>query len=345
MTSRAALLGARVAAVLAGSWREPVEPWNGAPEELAPIAPLLLHGGIAALAWRRVRGSSADAASLQQAYRMQALRAETHAQDVGRAFALLRARGVEPVLGKGWAAARLYPDPALRPYGDVDLYVRPEQYAAARAAVVMPDAGCAIDLHAGYAELDDRTPAQIAERAFGAEADGVPVRVFGAEDHLRLLCLHALRHGLLRPLWLCDVAAAIEGTAAFDWDRFLWGDATRTRWAVAAIGLANRVLGARIDRLPAAARAGIPRWMAPAVLAEWGAPRLAQGARRPITEVARHPREMFRALRTRWPNAIEATVGVRGSFGEWPRLPYQVAECARRGARFVAGITGAPGEL
>lgn len=341
---RGASAGARIATILSGAWREPVEGWTGPADDLAAVAPLLLHGGVAALAWRRVRGSdqavSAPAAALQQAYRLQALRAAVHEQEVSRSFRLLRAHGVEPVLGKGWAAARLYSDPGSRPYGDVDLYIRAEQHAAAKAAVVSPGADCPIDLHFGFAELDDRSPEQIEERTVRVEANGIPVRLFGPEDHLRLLCLHALRHGLLRPLWLCDVAAAVEGRAAsFDWDRVLWGDPTRTRWTITAIALAQRLLGARLDDAPVAPRAAqIPRWLVPSVLEEWGSARLAQGARQPMADAVRHPRALLRALGTRWPNAIEATVGVGGSFGAWPRLPYQVAECARRSARFVAGI-------
>jgi hypothetical protein len=295
---------------------------------------------VAALAWRRLRGSDAArgvaAAELQQAYRLQALRAVLHEKAVSRSFTLLHARGVEPILGKGWAAARLYPEPGLRPYGDVDLYVRADAHAAARAVALSPDAG-PIDLHAGLAELDDRAFDDVAARAEQAMADGCAVRLFAPEDHLRLLALHALRHGVLRPLWLCDIAALVEGRpAAFDWDRFRRGDARRTRWAAAAIGLAHALLGARLDGVPHDARLDpLPAWMVPAVLAEWGALRPAQGARRPMSDVVRHPRQLVRALRTRWPNPIEATVGVGGSFGSCPRLPYQVAECARRSARFI----------
>ena len=168
--------GARVAAILSGAWREPVERWTGPADDLAAVAPLLLHGGVAALAWRRLRGSDhhlgAPAAALQQAYRLQVLRAAVHEQEVSRSFTLLRVCGVEPVLGKGWAAARLYPDPGLRPYGDVDLYVRAEQHRAAGAAAMAPGADCPIDLHAGFAELDDRTPEQIEVRTVHAEANG-----------------------------------------------------------------------------------------------------------------------------------------------------------------------------
>jgi len=336
--------GSIVADILSGSWRAQVTPWTGR-EDLEPLAPLLLHGGGGGLAWRRLpadlRGTP-GALALQQAFRLQALRAAVHAEDAGRACALLRAAGVEAILGKGWAAARLYPDAALRPYGDVDLYVAAAQQAAARSAVNAPDAGCTIDLHAGLAELDDRTHADVLARAVNADANGRAVRIFGAEDHLRLLALHALRHGLLRPLWLCDVAAAVEGRpAAFDWDCFLHGDATRTRWALTALGLAHRVLGARLDGVPDAARvADLPRWLAPAVLAEWGAGRAAHGGRVPMARALRRPAALARAVGERWPNGVEATIGARASFRAWPPLPLQLAECARRSLRFVGSRVG-----
>jgi hypothetical protein len=67
-------------------------------------------------------------AELHDAYRLFALQAVLHEQRLTRAFALLRAAGVEAILGKGWAVARLYPDLGLRPYGDIDLYVRHHQH-------------------------------------------------------------------------------------------------------------------------------------------------------------------------------------------------------------------------
>jgi hypothetical protein len=335
-------VGAELAAVLAGAWRATPPLWHDAAGTLPRLAPLLLRGAVAALAWRRLRQTQ-DArtpagALLQDAYRLQALRSAVHDREVAEAFRFLRASGVEPVLGKGWAAARLYPDPALRPYGDVDLYVAAESHAAATAVLFSGRPVPPVDLHAGFAELDDRTPDDLAARLVTVEVDGTGVRTFGAEDHLRLLCLHALRHGMIRPLWLCDIAAGIERRpAGFDWDRFQHGDRRRTAWAVAAVGLAHAVLGASLDGIPLAEPASrLPRWLVPSVLEEWGRSRAAQGAREPMAAVLRHPSRLATALALRWPNAVEATVGVGGAFGAWPRLPYQVAECLRRGARFAA---------
>jgi hypothetical protein len=338
------ITGVVVASLLTGSWREAVEAWSGAPEELAAIAPLLLRGGVAGLAWRRLRSTALAslpaAAELQQAHRLQVLRASVHEDDVARAFARLQAAGIEPVLGKGWAAARLYPDAGLRPYGDVDLYVRPAAFDRAREVLLAPDWPAApVDLHRGFAELDDHAAKDLEARCRRDEVHGTSVRTFGDEDHLRLLCLHGLRHGLVRPLWLCDVAAGIERRApSFDWERFGWGDAVRTRWAMAAVGLAHLVLGARLDGVPfAEAARGLPPWLVSAVEREWRGGRTPQGARLPMAAALRQPSLWFSALWQRWPNPIEATVGVGGAFGHWPRFPYQVAECVRRTARFVSG--------
>ena len=49
----------------------------------------------------------------------------------------------------------------------------------------------------------------------------------------------------------------------------------------------------------------------------------------------RHPAQLPRALLLRWPNAVEATVGLQVAFVGGPRLPYQIAESARRGVRFL----------
>ncbi len=340
--NRAAL----IASVLAGSWRASPPPFDLSQEDLARSLPWLLGSGAGGLAWWRVRESpwrdSGPAQELHQAYRLHSLQAALHEREISQALSLLRSAGVEPILGKGWAMARLYPESGLRPYGDLDLYVRPEQHSRARQVIEAPD-GRVVDLHRGFDGLDDRNPGEILRRSQLLEREGLAVRVFGVEDHLRLVCLHMLRHGVLRPLWLCDVAVALESRpASFDWAYFAAGRPRRTEWVACALALAHDLLGARLDGVPAAiATRRRPRWLARTVLREWGRGRPPHGARTPMAYFLGHPAEVSEALRAlvlRWPNGIEATVGVGGRFNDLPRLPFQLAECVRRSVRWAGSL-------
>jgi hypothetical protein len=38
----------------------------------------------------------------------------------------------------------------------------------------------------------------------------------------------------------------------------------------------------------------------------------------------RNPAGLLKALRTRWPDPIEATIRLKGPFNEVPRLPFQI---------------------
>ena len=332
--------GGLVASFLAEAWRD--ECPGPIPENLAAIEPLLLSLGAGALAWWRIRGLAPGgpaADRLHAAYRFHAMQALLHERGVAEAFRLLRSSRAEPLLGKGWAAARLYPEVGLRPYGDVDLYVREGAYGAARAAVESPaNSGEAyIDLHCGFGALDDRSPEELYRRSLVASAAGEDVRLLGPEDHLRLLCLHLLTHGACRPLWLCDVAAALESRGPdFDWDYFMQGDALRTDAVGCAVTLAAQLLRALTDGVPQAlAPRPLPAWVVRAVLLSWGDPSFTPHGRRAPMAHLRGPGEILRGLGQRWPNPIEATMARGGRFDDAARLPLQLAECVARIARFA----------
>jgi putative nucleotidyltransferase-like protein len=332
--------GRLLARLLDGAWREEPPPAQFAPEDLRTVAPLALRGGVGALLWRRLRGSApfvqAAARDLRQAHRLYALEAAVQRRTIAAGLAALRAEGLSPLLGKGWAMARLYPETGLRPAGDVDLYVPPAQ--AARARACLRGAGVdGVDLHAGAAELDDRPWEERLERAERLEVEGTVIPVFGAEDHLRLVALHLLRHGGWRPLWLCDVAVAVEALPEdADWDRLL-GRGRRADAVGCALALARDVLGARLERAPEAVRVRVlPPWIVPALLRPWGDPQLVpQSQRRPWAADLRRPATALRALLRRWPGPVEATANLRAPFNRLPRLPFQVAECVRRTSRFA----------
>jgi hypothetical protein len=332
--------GTLVARLLAGGWRAVPPPLEMGAADLREIAGLLLRSGGAGLAWRRLRelplAASPEADRLRQAYRLQVLRASLHERDLQHALAILRAIGIEPLLVKGWAVARWYPEPPVRAYGDIDLCVRPGDFGAVKAAL---GEECTVDLHCGLPPLDDRPLQDIWQRAVAVAGEGFSVATPAREDHLRYLCLHALAHGICRPLWLADLGAAVETAEALDWDRVLSGDGRRTQWVICALGLASRLLGARLMGAPVrVAEAPLPKWLIPSVLEGWGRPTVAHGNRTPMAHYLRRPAGLMGALRSRWPGPIEASIGRRAAFDERPRLPIQAAECVSRTLRFARAV-------
>ena len=338
-----------IARLLSGAWRIEIPPLEMSAEQLAEIAPLLLGSGAGALGWRRVKDchlrSSFAGLELQQAYRHHTLQAALHERDIKESFALLRSRGIEPVLVKGWSIARLYSEKGLRPYEDIDLVIREDQFAAAQA--VMKEQGDRqyfFDLHRGFKTLDNRAHVDLFGSSRLIRLGEADVRALRPEDHLRVLCLHLLHHGAFRPLWLCDVAVAVESRPAdFDWGRCLGENRRVADWVACTIGLAHRLLGAQAEDTPAAHRAkDLPAWLIQNVLKQWENPLPKNHGvskhRAPMVNYLRHPAGMLEDLRNRWPGPLEATVNMRGPFNELPRLPFQLAECASRAAKFLAQI-------
>ena len=336
--------GRHVARILAGSWR-PRPPVAAVSEpELSLALTPLLRGGAAPLAWWVLKHSdlsqSPPARVAHDTYALSAIQAVLREEALVDLLRRLRSAGLDPILGKGWAAAALYPEPGLRPSGDFDFYARRAEAAAVSAALT---GASDIDVHRGLSQLDDRSEAEAYARSETKPVRDLWLRVFSPEDHLRLLCLHLLGHGAWRPTWLCDVAAALEGRpAGFDWDYFLSGDAHRTDAAACALVLAHELLDAALTGVPERiSKRHLPRWLAPVVLAQWGDPVFqAHGLRVPLAESLGHPVALMRALALRWPNAVEATIGVRAPFNNLPRFPIRIAESIRRSALFALRLRG-----
>jgi hypothetical protein len=299
------LPGADLAAVLAGAWRPAPPPLALGPNAVADAVPLLLQSTAAPLAWHRLRTAGLRASRavrpLQHAYRAHAIESAGHEQQLQVVVPLLRAAGVEPILIKGWSVARLYPETGLRPYCDLDLAVAPDRLAA--AADVLGRATrwqqLIIELHQGIPDLRDRTWADAYGRSRLMRLGDVDVRVLCAEDQLRLLCFHLMRHGCHTPLSLCDIAVAVESRpAGFDWDRCLHGPRARAAWLLCWVGLTRKLLGARLDEPALAARADeLPPWLAPTVLERWTRPTRASGWLDPIKSSYRRRLRPLRSLR------------------------------------------------
>ncbi|MBI3977357.1 MAG: nucleotidyltransferase family protein [Chloroflexi bacterium] len=352
--------GRELATLLVGAWRrDPGPPAIGA-RQLASLEPLILQSGSGGLAWWRIRrtalASSPSGIVLQNAIRFLAVDAATGVRAICTAVRRLQAAGIQPFLIKGWAAARWYPEPVVRPLGDVDLVVHPEEWRSAVSALTAPGGGAAgnVDLHDGFAKLLPERPYQeIVDRSFEVTLDGVAIRLLGPADHLPLLARHAFRHGFYRPSSLCDIAAVLESLPPdFDWEACCQGSRGNRARLLAAIGLAERLLGAAIPDPEIRRQSGrMPDWLPDAVLDAWdwwlprqvvGVPVLDEIRRDPRRALSR-PGRLVDDLRLHLPNPLESLWFGPLVFNRLPRLPYQIVHAlirrlAPRGARRRAKV-------
>lgn len=334
-----------MASVLRESWKPAPPAFSGTDAEVAAATPILLATGAASLGWWKLRSnvdpSVAVNAELREAFRMHALHAALHARTIASILPALRDAGIEPLLVKGWAAARNYPEPALRPYGDIDLCVT--DVAKARS-VLDTDAlrHFNVDLHEGGEHLIDVPFHDVVASSRTLELDGVVVRIPSEAHHLRILCLHLLFHGAWRPLWLCDIGAALDSMEdGFDWESFLGSDTVRAEWMACTLRLAESLLGADLSRSPEFVRSTqVPPWLESSVLREWTRAHRWTSARPLGESIARRPLAAPAEIIRRWPDPIRASVHYNARFDQGVRFPLQFRyACSRLGkvARQVFG--------
>jgi hypothetical protein len=337
------LRGQEVADVLAGAWRDSPTVSNLSTVKFEQITPLLLNSGAAALLWRQIEQSanlrqSSFFLPYREAYRYQAIHGIAREHEIAHIFKLFRAAEVEPVLIKGWAIARHYPASSLRPQGDIDLCVRSEQYQTAQKILENTDARrYHIDLHQGFVKLDIENVNDLYARSELIKICEIEARVLSAEDHLRLLCSHALGHGACRALWLCDIAVAVEKRPKnFDWQICFSDNPVRANWVACAVLLAHELLGLSIDDTPVReVLKRLPDWTVQTVLRQWGVLTESHGVRKPFAAYMHNPKGVIKALQMRYPNRIEATISSRRAFDESSGLPLQMANIFWRAAEFL----------
>lgn len=350
MSSQSSLVspGELVALVLKTSWRDSCPPTIQISDaELNEVTPLLYESGAAALGWWRMRETELSRTEsgelLHQAFRLLVLQSAMHEARIRKVFTTLRNVNVEPILIKGWAVARAYPHQALRPYGDIDLIVRPSDYEMAADVVAREARDCLVDFHPALPfELADRSLEDLFLHSELVPCGGEQVRVLSPEDHFALLAVHLLKHGAWRPLWLCDLGMLLESMSNdFNWDRCLGKEQRRANWILATVGLAQELLGASIkDEKIARQAREVPGWLVQTVLKEWETPfAKAQAPQRhhaPISFYLRRPGGLLKDLARRWPNPIIATISVNGTFGRRRRLRYEIGNWALRAGLLLA---------
>jgi hypothetical protein len=268
------------------------------------------------------------------------LQNKIHEARIREAFQLFRTNGIEPILIKGWAIARLYPESRLRTYTDIDLGVSSEDIEKARA--LLEDEGAKklnIDLHNEFRHLDTVEWSSLLKDSELVPIDGVEVRILSPEDHLRVLCVHWLTDSGSDKERLWDIYYAVQNRPpGFDWEKCLGKvSKTRRKWIVCTIGLTSKYLGLDIDGLPFAAEAeDIPGWLPRSIEKEWrlGIPL------RGLYDSLHDWRLFVKQVRKRLPpNPLYATIECEGEFDDRSRVPYQVRSLLRRvipGARKIA---------
>ena len=343
--SAAVALGRGMAAVLSLALR-PAPPASAAGfDDLDRLVPLLVNAGAAGLAWRTIKDTPARShpavAPLRELFEWQLLRSRIADTELATLAQKAGDAGVEPLLGKGWAVARLYPEIGLRTFGDFDIYLDPADHQRL-VQVLKAWTGPRtydVDVHRGASYLDDRPLGLLRARSALVPIGLTGIRVLSPEDLLRLGCLHLLAEGAIRAVWLCDIAVMLQQAGpAFDWDYFMSGDPLRTEWACAAIGLAHHLLDVDVSAAPRhRLTASPPAWLVRSVLGTWGAGIRSKGNRNPFSASGTSGMGVLRSLVERWPRPVEATIGVRGRMNAAPRWPYQIAEAMRRTVGFLRG--------
>jgi len=201
-------------------------------------------------------GQPGDALSLEQraelmrATRTEAMDVAVHAREQGQVLDALASRGIRPVLFKGENLARAaWPDPALRPAGDIDLLLEPDLLEEAVSALAAkgyrpvpgerPNAfrptpiGVGMVPPAGRAAVVDlqihlfrSVGHRVAARDLLARARLVPigsatVRELDPVDNLQVILVHAAKHGLRHPKWLLDLFGLSLRAEEADWQEVL----------------------------------------------------------------------------------------------------------------------------
>jgi hypothetical protein len=283
-----------------------------------------------------VSSSSEATDSICSAYRFQLLQNAVREHEICAAFQMLRSTGVEPTLLKGWSVGRLYPDPAGRCLGDIDLLIRDDQLP--RAEEKLGEVTLNVDWHKlSSLKAEFTEPGEVVRRCEFVPLGNTRIRVLCHEDNLHFVAIHMLRHGGWSPVWVRDVAVLLECRPAnFDWDVCLGPDATRAGWVLSALLLAHKLVGADISGTPAEQHK-VPEWLEPAVVEAQQTPEPEDNQPpESIWTALAHPWRLPGALRKRWPNPITAAIITGAPFENRSPSAHQLRYCTHLAANFLS---------
>lgn len=286
--------------------------------------------------------ASPEGIQITDSFRWNLLQKKTLERNAVRAFALFREKGIEPLLIKGLASGKYYPETEPRVSVDLDIAVADVDFAKADKLVRSDAAdGLAIDLHREVRHLDTVLWEDLFANSVMMLLDGAEIRIPRPEDHLRIVCLHWLTDGARVKERLYDVYYAVTNRESeFDWERFSnVASPTRQRWLECTLGLTAKYLGLDLTDTPAAgAEERLPQWLTDTVEREWSAEVKFEPMEVAVLDRKKFVHQLGRRLN---PNPIWATVQAEGSFDAPTRLHFKIANAFRRIPDSYRRITGA----
>jgi len=258
------------------------------------------------------------------------LQAKINETKVCDAFEVFENSGIDPILIKGFAAARFYPESVGRAYVDVDLAVSPDKFEEAERLVKQKATGVNIDLHKGFRHLDTVSWEKLFARSEVLELKRKEIRLLAPEDHLRVLCVHWLTDGGENKERLWDIFYAVENRPEnFSWEKCLGVVAeNRQRWVIYTIGLAHKFLDLDISGLPFEKEAtGLPNWLPIEVKKHWDA----NNPIVPLEHCLNDRKKFWKQIKKRIPpNPIFSTVSMDGNLEAKSRAFYQAGNVFKR---------------
>lgn len=274
-------------------------------------------------------------------YRFYLLRKRYAETLICAAFRGFRQEGIDPILIKGWAAARNYPESKPRFFGDIDLAVSALDYKKAKDLISTAPGIGGVDLHRELRHLDTVDWSRLVSNSELVDLDGEQIRVLCPEDHLRVLCVHWLTDGGENRERLWDIVYAVRNRPPqFDWSKCVdVVSSTRRQWIVSTIGIAHRYMGLELEGIPFAEEAKkLPGWLTRCLEKQWAR----RVELRALESQIKYPRSFFRQVRKRIPpNPILATIDCEGDIGEGSRIGYQIRNFFRRLMPSVRRISAA----
>jgi len=267
------------------------------------------------------------------------LRTKVYEEKIKAAFGLFRASNIEPILIKGWAAAREYPEKYRRTFSDIDLCVPPEDYEKSLKLIESGEGQkLNVDLHCGLRHLDTLEWKDLFENSVPELLDDVKVRVLRPEDHLRVLCVHWLNDGGAYKERLLDIYYLLENhTDNFDWDR-CFGKISKNRrdWIIKTIAVVQKYHKLDVSKMPFGGELElIPDWFTKTLEKEWAS----EIKLLPLHTLLGNGREFWKQVKKRFPpNAIQSTIDMEGPFDDAPRIYYQIGSVVYRLKPSIARI-------